>query len=273
MSNFSSALEQALSDLGILKQDFAKTIGVGRGVVSSYTGALIPIGGKTVARVCAALPMPHKAKVLKGYLLDQMPADAKGLIRIEILAPGGSNPRELPEMDDDLSTAFRYLVERSLDENVFRSLVVDLYNATSGKKPLATSTRKIDQLDEKPEFRDMPLYGAVPAGAPADNPQMAESYIAVPIGMYPYDAYALRVSGDSMIGKDIFDGDIVIVHKREATDGDVVVAVIDGETTLKTLVHRNGKFKLQSENPKRKAPVLTDQSAIQAVMLGKFKAV
>ena len=73
-----------------------------------------------------------------------------------------------------------------------------------------------------------------------------------------------------MIGKNINDGDIVVVQKREAKSGDVVVALIDGETTLKTLVQRNGKCKLRSENPKRKNPVLTDQSAIQAVMIDKL---
>jgi SOS-response transcriptional repressor LexA len=116
-------------------------------------------------------------------------------------------------------------------------------------------------------FRDMPLYGEVPAGALSDSPQLVEEVISVPIGKYPSDAFALRVRGDSMIGKNIFDDDIVIVHKREAVHGDVVVALIDGETTLKTLVYRNGKCTLRSENPKFKSPAFTDHSVIQAVMI------
>lgn len=121
-------------------------------------------------------------------------------------------------------------------------------------------------------FVDIPLFGSVPAGSPADNPQQPDASVPVLSGKYPKDAFALRVRGDSMIGKDIKDGDLVVVQKREAKDGDVVVALIDGETTLKTLVQRNGKCELRSENPKSKTPVLTDQSAIQAVMIDKISS-
>ena len=118
----------------------------------------------------------------------------------------------------------------------------------------------------------LPLYGQVPAGPLSDNPQLIECFLPIPVGKsYPRDAFALRVEGDSMIGKDINDCDIVVVHRdREAKNGDVVVALIDGQTTLKTLVNHRGKYKLRSENPKYKSPVLTDQSAIQAVMIDKL---
>lgn len=119
-------------------------------------------------------------------------------------------------------------------------------------------------------FVDIPLFGSVPAGSPADNPQQADAFVSVPVGKYPQDAFALRVHGDSMIGKDINDGDLVVVQKREAQHGDVVVALTQDGTTLKTLEIRKGKYKLRSENPKHKDPALTDQSAIQAVMIGKL---
>ena len=119
-------------------------------------------------------------------------------------------------------------------------------------------------------YRNMPIYGEIPAGPLCDNPQQTGEFISVPIGKYPSDAFALKVRGDSMIGKGIHEGDTVIVQKREAVNGDVVVALIGGETTLKTLVHRNGKYRLQSENPKHRNPVLADQSAIQGVMIDTF---
>ena len=99
-----------------------------------------------------------------------------------------------------------------------------------------------------------------------------ERTVPIPAGKtYPKEAFALEIRGDSMIDKGINDGDIVVVVKgREANNGDVVVALIDGETTLKTLVHKNAKWKLRSENPKHKDPILTDQSAIQAVMIDKL---
>ncbi len=119
-------------------------------------------------------------------------------------------------------------------------------------------------------FVDIPLLGMVPAGAPSDNPQQADSFVRVPADKYPQGVFALRVHGDSMIGRDIYDGDTVVVEKREARNGDVVVALTDEGITLKTLEIRKGKYRLRSENPKYKDPVLTDQSAIQGVMLGKL---
>ena len=119
-------------------------------------------------------------------------------------------------------------------------------------------------------FVDIPLYGTVPAGSPADNPQQADAFVSVEAGKYSNDAFALRVNGDSMIGKNINDGDTVVMQKRDARHGDIVVAITDEGATLKTLEIREGKYRLRSENPKHKDPVLTDQSAIQAVMVGKL---
>ena len=92
----------------------------------------------------------------------------------------------------------------------------------------------------------------------------------VPVGKYPEDAFALRVHGDSMIGRDIYDGDIVVAHKREPKNGDIVVALTDAGSTLKTLTRHKGKWKLRSENPRHKHPVLTDQSIVQAVVIDKL---
>lgn len=133
----------------------------------------------------------------------------------------------------------------------------------TGEEPASESARTI--------FVDIPLFGSVPAGSPSDNPQQADAFVSVPAGKYPKDAFALRVHGNSMIGKDINDGDLVVVQKREARHGDVVVALTEEGTTLKTLEIRKGKYKLCSENPKHEDPVLTDQSVIQAVMIEKLE--
>ena len=144
-------------------------------------------------------------------------------------------------------------------ETIIQQLELPLESAEPSR---SESTRTI--------FVDISLFGSVPAGSPADNPQQADAFVSVPAGKYPKDAFALRVHGDSMIGRDINDGDLVVVQKREARHGDVVVALTEEGTTLKTLEIRKGKYKLRSENPKHKDPVLTDQSAIQAVMIDKL---
>lgn len=63
-------------------------------------------------------------------------------------------------------------------------------------------------------------------------------------------AFALRVTGDSMISRRIFDGDIVLLeHPYEVRDGDIVAALVDNQSTLKTLVHTGGEVWLRAENP------------------------
>jgi repressor LexA len=102
---------------------------------------------------------------------------------------------------------------------------------------------------------DIPVYGSIPAGFAQDRQQEAKGCVSIDIetlGIKPSAlAFALEVRGDSMIGKHIFEGDMVIVEPRtQPRNGDVVAALIDGESTLKTLMTRNGKPYLRAENPK-----------------------
>jgi repressor LexA len=69
--------------------------------------------------------------------------------------------------------------------------------------------------------------------------------------MRPAKAFALRVAGDSMIGRQIFDGDIVLLeHDAVPQHEDIVAALIDHESTLKTFVRKGGKVWLRPENPR-----------------------
>jgi repressor LexA len=74
--------------------------------------------------------------------------------------------------------------------------------------------------------------------------------------------FGLKVRGDSMLGKNIVDGDIAIIeHGVEPRSGDVVAALIDGQVTLKTFVLQRGKPYLRAENPRY--PDLTPQEELQ----------
>jgi repressor LexA len=66
----------------------------------------------------------------------------------------------------------------------------------------------------------------------------------------PGKAFAVRVSGDSMIDAGIFSGDIVVLENKEAKPGDIVAALIDGENTLKRLVKDGSRVYLKAENEK-----------------------
>jgi repressor LexA len=97
----------------------------------------------------------------------------------------------------------------------------------------------------------VPLVGTVPAGAPIDAIENIEGEIALDLTFAPKgESFSLTVTGDSMIGAGILDGDVVVVLKQqEARKGDIVVAVLDGEATVKRYYPEDGAIRLQPENP------------------------
>jgi repressor LexA len=117
---------------------------------------------------------------------------------------------------------------------------------------------------------DIPLFGSIPAGFAREREQEAEGCVSVDIesiGFKPArNAFALRVTGDSMIGRHILDGDIVVLeHGPEPRHGDIVAALIDGESTLKTFLQRSGKPYLKAENPKYPDLIPAQELMIQGV--------
>jgi repressor LexA len=120
---------------------------------------------------------------------------------------------------------------------------------------------------------DIPLFGSIPAGLPQTREQDAEGCISVDVESIGYkptrNAFALRVAGDSMIGRHILDGDFVVLeHGPEPRNGQVVAALIDGASTLKTFVLKGGKPYLKAENPKYPDLIPAQELMIQGV----FKA-
>lgn len=114
--------------------------------------------------------------------------------------------------------------------------------------------------------RHIPLLGTVTAGQPILATQQIEDYIALS-GINGNNHFALHVKGDSMINAGIFDGDIVVVEQTPVADnGDIVVALIDEEATVKRFYKENGHFRLQPENDKYE-PIIVENCTI----LGKVK--
>ena len=118
---------------------------------------------------------------------------------------------------------------------------------------------------------DIPLYGSIPAGFSQDREQEAEGCVSVDIqsiGFKPTrNTFALRVAGDSMIGRHILDGDIAVFeHGPEPRPGQIVAALIDRKNTLKTFLVRNGKPFLKAENPKYPDLIPSEELVIQGVL-------
>ncbi|MDD8044986.1 MAG: transcriptional repressor LexA [Verrucomicrobiota bacterium] len=117
----------------------------------------------------------------------------------------------------------------------------------------------------------VPILGSIAAGFPALEEAASQSQATLEGELAQYHTerhFALKVRGESMIDAHILDGDIVIVEKRAAEKDEIVVALIDGEMTLKRLRSVHGKFYLQAEN--RAYPNLepVEELSVQGVVVG-----
>ena len=126
------------------------------------------------------------------------------------------------------------------------------------------------------EIVDIPLFGTIPAGPPGEREQLAEGCVSVDVesvGIRPTArTFALRIRGDSMIGKHIVDGDVVVIeHGREPRAGDVVAALIDGQSTLKTFLVQRGRPFLRAENPRYADLIPAAELVIQGVMVALIR--
>ena len=116
----------------------------------------------------------------------------------------------------------------------------------------------------------VPLVGQVPAGTPIDAIENIEGEIAVDISFLPKgDSFTLKVVGDSMKKIGIFDGDLVLVKKQDtATSGDIVVAIIGDEATVKRYVPEGNQVRLQPENDAYE-PIIVKKSSGDFRIAGK----
>ncbi|HWB01618.1 MAG TPA: transcriptional repressor LexA [Verrucomicrobiales bacterium] len=121
----------------------------------------------------------------------------------------------------------------------------------------------------------IPVFGSIPAGFPVDGEQQEGVCITVDADTLrlPRNArtFALRVRGDSMTGAAVLEGDIVIMECRNPRHGEIVAALVDGETTLKTYVVRRGKPCLRAENPEYPDIIPGRDLVIQGVMIAVLR--
>jgi repressor LexA len=113
----------------------------------------------------------------------------------------------------------------------------------------------------------IPLLGKVAAGLPIEHRKYDEK-IDVPVSMLRSSGnyFALQVSGDSMIGEGILDGDYVIIRKQAtASNGDIVVAEVGDEATIKRYYKKKNQVELHSANPKYKPIILTENAPLRIV--------
>ncbi|MCG9874487.1 MAG: transcriptional repressor LexA [Leptospiraceae bacterium] len=127
-----------------------------------------------------------------------------------------------------------------------------------------------DALDSLPsQAITIPVLGRVAAGMPILAEENVESYIPVPdrLAKKP-GTFALKVVGDSMIDAGINDGDLAIIQKKEtARNGEIVVALLDDEATLKVFYKELDHIRLEPRNPKLK-PIKTKKAIVMGKLIG-----
>lgn len=133
-------------------------------------------------------------------------------------------------------------------------------------------TEKMTKL--KLESVTVPILGSISCGTPLMEEENIESYVKLPVELVGHgDFFFLKANGDSMIEAGIDDGDFVLVRKTtEAKDGDIVVALVDNENTLKRLYHdeKRRKIFLHPEN-KDFEDIVVDYCEIQGVAVKVLK--
>jgi len=133
-----------------------------------------------------------------------------------------------------------------------------------------------DELD-RPQIVDIPIYGRVAAGRAQDVDALREGCISIDVTTLgirrPGRTFALRVRGDSMIDAHICSGDTVILEQREPQKGDIVAALIDGETTLKRYLLNRSKPFLRAENPAYPDLIPACELMIQGVLVALIRHV
>ena len=140
-----------------------------------------------------------------------------------------------------------------------------------------TKPRAIEICDDsfqmvRTEMTSLPIVGNVAAGQPILAQENIENYFPIPAEIVPAgDSFALRVRGDSMINVGIFNGDLLFVNAcNTARNGEIVVALVEDEATVKTFYKEDGHIRLQPENDTMD-PIIVDHCVILGKVFGVFR--
>ena len=158
-----------------------------------------------------------------------------------------------------VSTAYRYLLE--MDE---RGLIT-----YDGKR---ISNDRIEKLNSNSGVIRAAVVGSIACGIPYLAEENVEEYVSLPRSMFgDGEFFILRANGESMIDAGIETGDLVVIRKQAcAEDGQIVVALVEDEATLKRLYRDKGKVILHPEN-RAMDDIIVDDCIIQGVAVKVIK--
>ncbi len=137
----------------------------------------------------------------------------------------------------------------------------------------STKPRALEVLDGSHQRgRSVPLVGRVTAGQPILAVENIEDHLVLPQSLLGQDdCFCLRVQGESMIEAGIYDGDIVVIRQQDSADnGEIVVALVEDEATLKRIFYEDGHVRLQPENSTM-APIIVENAAVLGKLVALFR--
>ena len=146
------------------------------------------------------------------------------------------------------------------------------YIRRSPTKNRSTEILEEDFYNGGKELAHVPIVGNVAAGMPILAEENIEDTFPIPVDHVKNDAcFMLHVKGDSMIDEGIFDGDLVLVRQQQtATNGDIVIALIDDSATVKTFYREAGHIRLQPAN-RAFTPMIMNDCEILGKVIGLYR--
>lgn len=167
----------------------------------------------------------------------------------------------------EICEEFGYASSNAARKHVLALARKGLVTDTGDRRTWAAKVKEVQE-----HLFTIPVYGTIPAGLPAENPEQGDETVRIYPTAYRLRTarglFALQVRGDSMIDAQIADGDIALLRQDEPRPGQIVAALIDGASTLKRLVREGRRTFLRAENKRYRDLIPAESLTIQAVFVG-----
>lgn len=243
------------------------------GVVEAAADGEHPGDHKRIRIPLSRLPCPPLTALFLGTLFKTMAENQLTNRQLEILEYLRSSQRHTGVMPStrEIQHFFGFASQTAAMSHLRALEKKGVIQRLPGKARAVIFPEELDRA----EIVDIPIYGSIAAGMAQDVEAEKEGCISIDITSLglPRHArtFALKVRGDSMIDAHICSGDTVILEFREPRNGDIVAALIDGETTLKRYLVEKGKPFLRAENEDYPDLIPARELIIQGVLIALLR--
>src|SRR5712691_2324754 len=214
------------------------------------------------------LPEPKKHTEMTSKLTDQLTdRQARILDYIRYVTKVRNYPPSVREIGEAVGLSSSSTVHNHLNQLERRGLIKR--DPSKSRTVQLVQDAALDQ--QRRNAVSVPIVGRVAARTPILADQNIEEHVLLSSELAKDGYFMLRVRGDSMVNAGIRDGDLVLVRpQQEAPNGSIVVALLEGEATVKRIERSNGHVKLIAENPAYQ-PIVTSSVSLVGVVRGVIR--